>query len=160
MKYLKILLILLLTSSCQYFETEKISTETFFEEEIKAIDWNEVDKYPAFSNCEKLNEKTDQKSCFENTLSNYLRKTFSNHNAIAIHDLNDTVQLKFSISNKGKLEVTSIKMDSVTQAEFPSLKEWFKQGIDTLTLVSPAYKRAMPVATQFTLPIIIRTQNL
>ena len=160
MKYLKILLILLLTGSCQYFETEKISTETFYEEEIKAIDWNDVDKYPAFSNCEKLNEKVDQKSCFENTLSQHLRKTFTNNNAIAVHDLNDTVQLTFSISNKGKIEVTSIKMDSVTQVEFPSLEAWFIQGIDTLTLVSPAYKRAMPVATQFTLPIIIRTQNL
>lgn len=160
MKYSLMLFILVLTSSCRYFETEKISTETFYEEELKTIDWNEVDRYPAFSNCENLSEKPAQKTCFENTLSSHLRQTFSNHSAIAVNDLNDTVKLAFSVSNSGKLEVTHIKIDSTTNAEFPLLGEWFTEGIDTLDNVSPAYKRGIPVATQFILPIIIRTKEL
>lgn len=160
MKYSLMLFILVLTTSCQYFETEKISTETFYEEELKTIDWNEVDRYPAFSNCEDLSEKPAQKTCFETTLSNHLRQTFVNHSASAVHDLNDTVQLAFSVSKSGKLEVRHIKIDNTTKSEFPLLEAWFTEGIDTLGNVSPAYKRGIPVATQFTLPIIIRTKEL
>jgi hypothetical protein len=147
-------------NSCSFFETEKISTETFYKEELKSIDWKDVDQYPAFVNCEDISEKIAQKTCFENTLSSHLQQSFNLHNAIAIHDLNDTVQLAFSINNKGKLEVTTIKMDSLLKEEFPLLEAWFTEGIDTLHPVAPAYKRGVPVATQFTLPIVIKTKDL
>jgi len=147
-------------NSCSLFETDKITTETFYEEELKTIDWKDVDRYPAFSNCENLSEKRAQISCFENTLSEYLRQTFGNHNAIAIRDLNDTVHLAFSINNIGKLEVLSIKIDSIVKLEFPLLESWFREGIDTLQSIAPAYKRGIPVATQFTLPIVITTKSL
>ena len=51
------LFLLVLASSCQFFETEKISTETFYEEEIKAIDWKDVDQYPVFTECSDFSEK-------------------------------------------------------------------------------------------------------
>lgn len=160
MKYLFFLLLLLITNSCGYFETEKISTETFYQEELKTIDWKEVDQYPAFPSCESLTEKPQQKTCFENTLSAHLRQSFGKHNASAIRDLNDTVKLAFSINNKGKLLVTNIVIAPSIQQEFPLLNSWLLEGIDTLHPVAPAYKRGIPVATQFTLPIIIKTKEL
>ncbi|WP_121906397.1 hypothetical protein [Ulvibacter antarcticus] len=161
MKYPWLLLCFcILSSSCRYFETEKISTETFYEEELQTIDWKEVDQYPAFEECENLSEKNIQKSCFENTLSSHLRQAFDKHKAVAIRDLNDTVSLAFSIDNKGKLHVTSIKMPATVQIEFPLLNSWLMEGIDTLKPVAPAYKRGVPVATEFTLPIVIKTTDL
>ena len=157
MKYLKIVLILLLASSCQYFETDKISKETFYQEELKTIDWKDVDQYPAFPKCENFTEKTKQKSCFENALSSHLRQTFTNHNAIAVRDLNDTVTVKFTISNTGKLSIMEIQITETIKAEFPLLHNWLEESIDTLHPVAPAYKRGIPVATQFILPIIINT---
>jgi len=160
MNYLKIVLILLLVSSCRYFETEKISTETFYQEELKTIDWKDVDQYPAFPNCDSYTEKSDQKLCFENSLDTHLKQAFSNHNAIAIRDLNDTITLKFTISNKGQLLLTDLKMTETIRAEFPILDRWLQEGIDTLSPVAPAYKRGIPVETQFTLPILIKTTDL
>lgn len=160
MKYILILLLLPITSSCGYFETEKISTETFYQEELKTIDWKEIDQYPAFPCCQNIAEKTLQKTCFENTLSAHLRQSFGKHNASAIRDLNDTVKLAFSINNKGKLMVTNIQIAPPIEEEFPLLHSWLMEGIDTLHPVAPAYKRGIPVATQFTLPIIIRTKEL
>ncbi len=160
MKQVLFLLLILLTNSCGYFETEKISTETFYQEELETIDWKEVDQYPAFLNCEKLTEKPSQKTCFENTLSTHLRESFSKHNATAIRDLNDTVKLAFSIDNKGKLKVRDIEMTASIRDAFPELNSWLLEGIDTLNAVAPAYKRGVPVATQFTLPIVIRTKEL
>jgi len=146
-----------LATSCQYFETDKISKETFYQEELKTIDWKDVDQYPAFPKCENFTEKTKQKSCFENALSSHLRQTFTNHNAIAVRDLNDTVTVKFTISNTGKLSIMEIQITETIKAEFPLLHNWLEESIDTLHPVAPAYKRGIPVATQFILPIIINT---
>ena len=149
-----------MASSCQYFETDKISKETFYQEELKTIDWKDVDQYPAFPQCESFTDKAEQKSCFENALSSHLRQAFTNHNAIAVRDLNDTVTLKFSISNNGKLSIMEMQITETIKAEFPLLHNWLEESIDTLSLVAPAYKRGIPVATQFTLPIIIKTTSL
>jgi hypothetical protein len=70
------------------------------------------------------------------------------------------VKLAFSINNKGKLLVTNIVIAPSIQQEFPQLNSWLLEGIDTLHPVAPAYKRGIPVATQFTLPIIIKTKEL
>lgn len=160
MKHLKIVLILLMTTSCQYFETDKISKETFYQEELKTIDWKEVDQYPAFPKCESFTEKNEQKSCFENTLSSHLRQTFTNHNAISVRDLNDTVTVKFTISNTGELSIMEMQITKTIKAEFPLLENWLKESIDTLHPAAPAYKRGIPVETQFTIPIIIKTNSL
>lgn len=148
-----------MTTSCQYFETKKVSLETFYKEELKTIDWKDVDQYPAFPKCESFTEKREQKSCFENTLSSHLRQVFINHNAIAVRDLNDTVIVKFTISNIGKLSILEIQKTETINTEFPTFNHWLEESIDTLNPVSPAYKRGIPVETQFTLPIIIKTSS-
>lgn len=160
MKYLGFTLLLLFAASCQFFETEKISTDTFYEEELKTIDWKTVDQYPVFDSCENQTEKEAQKMCFERALTAHLITTFGKRNISASRDLNDTVRLSFTISEKGKLAITQIKMDSVIGKEFPLLEEWIREGVDTLYPVAPAYKRGIPVRTEFTLPIIFKTETL
>jgi hypothetical protein len=84
---------------------------------------------------------------------------FINHNAIAVRDLNDTVIVKFTISNIGKLSILEIQKTETINTEFPTFNHWLEESIDTLNPVSPAYKRGIPVETQFTLPIIIKTSS-
>ena len=149
-----------MATSCQYFETDKISKETFYQEELQTIDWKDVDQYPAFPKCENFTEKTKQKHCFENKLSTHLRLTFTNHNAVAGRDLNDTVAVKFTISNTGKLSIKEMQITETIKTEFPLLPRWIEESIDSLNPVAPAYKRGIPVATQFVLPIIVKTNSL
>lgn len=147
-----------LATSCQFFETKKISTETFYEEEIKSINWKDVDQYPAFKDCEKFTEKNIQKTCFESTLTSHLYNSISSKNIIARHRLQDTITLKFSISKTGELRVTKIEIDSLLEVDFPMLKQYILQSIDSLPTVAPAYKRGIPVNTTFVLPIVFQTQ--
>ncbi len=160
MKKVTILLLLLLgmISSCQFFETKKFSSETFFDEEIKSIDWNEVDQYPTFSNCESFTEKTDQKVCFETAITSHLYRSISKQNFVASNHLNDTIILKFSVSKKGMLVITDIEIDSILQKDLPRLSQLIFQSIDSIQPVAPAYKRGIPVQTTFTLPIVLQTQ--
>jgi len=152
-------MIILLATSCQFFETEKISSETFYDEEIKTIDWKDVDQYPVFKSCETFSEKKAQKNCFENTLATYLFKAVTSNKDMSIKDLNDTVYVKFSVSEKGQLLVKSIEMDSLTQAELPNLEKSLRIKIDSIKLIAPAYKRGIPVKTKFTLPIVLQTDD-
>lgn len=144
-------------SSCQFFETEKISSEETFQEEMQAIDWKEVDQYPVFENCKTSFEKTDQKECFVSTISYQLYQSISDKNLVAVRKVYDTILVDFEVSKKGDLTIMQIELDSVLQKEYPSLKQWILNSIDSLELIAPAYKRGIPVNMQFSLPVVIQT---
>lgn len=156
-KYSYLVFLWLFASSCQFFETEKVSSEEIFDQEIKTIDWKDVDRYPSFANCESALEKPEQKACFINTISTRLQHSISAGQMIAVRQLRDTVKVYFEVNSNGHLSILSIKMDTVLQKEFPHLQQWIVQSIDSLRPVAPAYKRGIPVRTQFTLPVIIET---
>ncbi len=155
---LTILLLSILFSSCQLFETNKISSESFFETEMESINWKDVDQYPVFSECEHLTEKSAQKKCFEAMLSAQLYQSISSEKFVVAKDLNDTVLLDFSVNIDGKLIMNTIKMDSVLKLVLPNFEHYILACVDSLQLVAPAYKRGIPVHTTFSLPIVIKTK--
>lgn len=144
-------------TSCQFFETEKISTEAFLEEEKKSINWKDVDTYPVFKECEGISDKLETKSCFETTLINQLYHSINSEKFIASSDLNEEVLIEFIVNEKGNLKINSIKMDTILQRKLPQLKNYIMTSIDSLQPIAPAYKRGIPVRTSFNLPISIKT---
>ena len=159
MKHIIFISLFLLTTSCQFFETEKITSETFYEEEIKTIDWKCVDQYPAFQSCESHTEKEAQKDCFVNALSVHVHGTLRQQKMLVTKDIHDTVYLDFSIHKNATLEVTKVIMDSTLSQMLPVLEDRLMESISELKLVAPAYKRGIPVETKFTLPVVIQTGN-
>lgn len=157
-KLLYILLLFMGVTSCQFFETEKISSETFLEEEIKSINWNDVDSYPVFKECENISEKLEIKSCFETILSRHLYTSINSDKIIVSNDLNQEIFIDFLVNEKGELVITSIVMDSLLQTELPLLKNLIIKSIDSLQPIAPAYKRGIPVRTTFKFPIVIKTE--
>ena len=149
--------LLLLATSCQFFETEKVSSEEIFNDEIKTINWKDIDRYPSFPECENTLEKLEQKDCFINTISTHLYGAISEGNLIAAREIQDTVEVNFEVSSSGKLVVLEMKIDSLLQKDFPNLKKTILHSIDSLQPLAPAYKRGIPVKTKFTLPVIIQT---
>ena len=148
----------MLATSCQYFNTEKISSETFYEEEIKAIEWDQVDQYPTFKSCANYTEKAAQKECFELTLGTFVSDFLRNKNLMTHTNLNSTVQLDFIISKSGAIDSLHMEMDSVLQQKIPKLKDWLTHSIDSLPPLEPALKRGIPVKTKFTLPVLIQSE--
>jgi len=159
MKHIIFISLLLLTTSCQFFETDKITSETFYEEEIKTIDWKCVDQYPAFKSCESQTEKEAQKTCFINALSGHVHGALQQQKMLVTQDVHDTVYLDFSVHKNATLEVTQVVMDSMLSQMLPVLEDMLKASISKLKLVAPAYKRGIPVETKFTLPVVIQTGN-
>ncbi len=161
MKHSVVVSILLgLLTSCQFFNTERISSETFYEEEVKNIDWKEVDIYPSFKECESFSEKAQQKACFQRVIASTLEQTFEESNMVVSNDLLDTLTLVCHIDSLGQLTLKELTMDTLTEKQLPSLRDQVKKSLSRLPAMAPAYKRGIPVATQVTLPIILDSKNL
>ncbi|MFC7356474.1 hypothetical protein ACFQO1_02140 [Jejudonia soesokkakensis] len=150
--------IIFLLSSCQFFETEKIPSETFYAEELETIDWHEVDRYPLFKDCEESSEKEIQKRCFEAILTTKMYQSISDQSLIASQKIIDTLYLTMLVSQEGALSITELKIDSVTRRDFPKLEAMILSAVDSMQLVAPAYKRGIPVRTQFTLPVVLQSE--
>ncbi len=155
---LPILFLLFLATSCQFFETEKISSETFYEEDIKTIDWNDVDQYPAFAGCKDLIEKSEQKACFSWEVRNALEGIQSETTIGFRESFTDTIWIRLSVSETSELTVSEIEMDSLLMRVFPRFKAEVIGRIESLQLVEPANKKGIPVRTEFSLPIVIQTE--
>ena len=150
--------IIVLYTSCGYFETEKISSETFYEEELKTIAWNEIDRYPTFASCKDLAEKIEQRDCFVNTLSDSFYRSIQDQKWTITKTIHDTITLDISVSNSGRIQINAVEMDSLLVTYFPNLDEVLSNSISSLSSVAPAYKRGIPVNTRFTLPIVLNTE--
>ena len=155
---LPILSLLFLLSSCQFFETEKISSETFYEERLKTIDWNDVTQYPLFSQCETMTEKSQQRTCFSDVIQGAIGNISGISTSVMHEEIDDTVWVHLEVSETAQLSVKQIKMDSLTELLFPLMREGITAKVDSLVLVEPAYKEGVPVKTEFSLPIVIQTQ--
>lgn len=150
------LLILFFATSCDYFEKKKVYPEDLLEEELQTFNWNEVDTYPTFSNCDYLTEKEERKRCFQNTLITSVNHFLANQNLVVSKDVNDTITLKIKIDKTGLLEVESIKIHPETVEEIPKIDSLLRQSLKEIPKIYPAIKRNQQVTTAFELPVIVR----
>lgn len=150
------LLILCFATSCNYFEKKKVYTEDLLEEELQTFNWNDVDSYPTFSNCESITDKEDSKICFQNTLISSVNRYLEDQNIVVSEDVNDTIRLKIIIDKRGDLEVESIEFKPETAAQIPNIDSLLRQSLKGVPKIFPAIKRAQQVTTAFELPVIVK----
>ena len=156
MKPIIFLLILLLATSCSYFENKKVYTEDLLEEELQTFNWNEVDTYPTFNSCDSISEKEAIKACFQNTLVTNVNSYLKVQNIIVSEDVNDTIRLKITIDNKGLLNIESINFKSETAIQIPEIDSLLRQSLKGIPKIFPAIKRNQQVKTAFELPVILK----
>lgn len=154
MKRLLFVFFILLTS-CDYFQSKKVSSEQLLEEEMQAINWNDVDDYPSFAGCEGLSTNVEKKACFEKYLHDMLVSRLSYQTIVVTEDVSDTVILKIHIDKTGQFSIRNIAMDSMTKAQIPELDSILRHSFDSLPKIYPAIKRSQQVATEFSLPVIV-----
>ena len=136
--------------SCQFFETEKISSETFLKDEIKSINWKDVDQYPIFLNCDTFTEKKQQKSCFESTLSAHLYQVINSEKMTVTNDLNETLVLGFLVDEKGKIVSPKVVKTLGAGCDEEAMRVFKKAKF------KPGYDKGKPVRVRFTLPVFFR----
>ena len=155
MKQICVFILVLMLASCEYFNVKKTSSEAILEEELQTFNWNDVDEYPTFSICDSLITKQEKKQCFGAHLTNKILSFLQGEDITVTKDVNDTINLKFQVSEKGKLSLLDFEVDSLTIEEIPNIKVLIRESLVALPQVFPAIKRAQQVKTEFELPIII-----
>lgn len=158
MKIRLLLLLLVMLTSCELFQTKKVSSDEILNEESRELNWHEVDQYPAFSECREILEEEAAKACFGNKVASYIYARLDRKQPVVTEALNDTVMLYIIVSDKGRPVIDSVGIDSSVAHHLPKIRTWIQESVDSLPKIYPASKRGIPVATKFKLPIVIQAE--
>ena len=155
MRQICVFLLVVLLTSCEYFNVKKTSPEAILNEELEAFNWNDVDEYPTFALCDSLSTKQEKQQCFTSTLTGHIFKYLQEEIIVVTQDINDTINLKLQVSETGAITILETKVDSLITQEIPNINDLLAKSLDTLPKIFPAIKRGQQVTTEFKLPIII-----
>lgn len=160
MKHLYLLLVVCLMSSCTFFQMERRTSDVILEEELQAIEWDEVDVYPMFSNC-KTFSKSEQLVCFVSSLhdkiTHGLQRFVIENPMDSIKPLN--IQITIDKDKELSFTIASDTTLFISSENLLLLSSYLRSGLDSLTVVEPALKRGIPVTTEFILPIHFTYEN-
>ncbi|CAM3494298.1 hypothetical protein O8E88_001925 [Flavobacterium psychrophilum] len=151
-----ILLLVTIFQSCQYFKKNVPAKGDLLQQELKKINWNEVDDFPSTTQCDSINDKIARKQCFFELVTNTLQEKLTQDSIKILFPKIDTIPIKITVFANAKIQFepnltkynstyNTIKLDSTLQAkllDFPTIE--------------PAIKRGIKVKSQFVLPIILK----
>ncbi len=135
--------------SCNYFERQTITTDIIVKKRLKEINWNTVDTYPTVIGCETIKNKTEQKKCF----FDYMTQTISEKlNPIDYKKSfkTDSIQVKVTVFQDSTLQFQSVN-DSLNSNK-NKIDSLLKVRLIDFSKIIPATKRGIQVKTQFIIP--------
>ncbi|MBT8318318.1 MAG: hypothetical protein HKP59_11905 [Lutibacter sp.] len=144
----------LLLVSCNYFES-KWNSEPIREIDT-VVDFNVVDAFPLFPNCKDIPSRDKQQICFQLEIAQHINASLKKYTLNSNEFINDTILVKLKIDILGKTSLSSIEISEITKNQFPEFDSILKLSLQNLPILQPAIKRNMPVATEFTLPIVVK----
>lgn len=148
------LLSLLFLSSCSFFAKKE---EQHLSKMDTIIDYTSVDIYPLFLNCKELEEKNEQKHCFELEMSKKIYEALKLHSFEKNTDIQDTVWVKLIITKKGFITIEQIASNTLKKQKTRKIDSLLRLHLGKSTPLQPAVKRGIPVTTLFKIPIIYST---
>ncbi len=150
---LSLLILISVFVSCSYFGNKSKSGGVILVDTI--VDFNTVDAFPLFPNCEHIPTREKQQICFQMEMSQHIYAALKEHQLNAKEIVNDTVLVKLKVDNFGKTSLSEIKISERTNELLPNFDSLVKVSLEKLPTLQPAIKRDMPVTTEFILPIIL-----
>lgn len=155
-RFLSFLLAIFL-SSCSFFESKEKRTQELINAELRQIDWNSIDSYPFFYTCDEAAPKSQQRICFEETLSSHFRETLKDFEFTLTNKDSMTVVVIFVIDTEGRINVVEIEKDVLVLQQMPEFDGVVTQSLKNLPKLAPALKRGIPVRTKFKIPVQLQT---
>ena len=127
-------------------------------DELMAIDWNDVDQYPLFEACDEMAQKLEQRRCFEQEMLKRFVKAFSDTVYEVDEKFKDTLFVDFEVDEDGFINIIEIEENTGIEKVVPGFREEVRLRFSDLTVL-PAHKRGINVKIKFRLPIILDTEN-
>ncbi|WP_027078142.1 hypothetical protein [Maribacter antarcticus] len=156
----RFLIVLLYSSlcSCNFFESKEKRTQELIDSQLNEIDWNSIDTYPLFLDCDETASKEVQRHCFEGKLIAHFETTLNQFEFIVDSDENPIVAVIFVIDSDGDIAILDIEKDRFILNQMPEFDGIVTQSLKTVPEIAPALKRGIPVSTKFRIPIQLNTK--
>jgi len=149
---------LFLLVSCDWLPSKEAKTQKIVENELRSIDWNDVDQYPLFDSCDETVSKQEQKACFESTLLQNFAMALQDVDFVLNKEIQTTLYVDFLVDANGEISVLEIDRDSLLEEQLPEFNGIITQSLNSLPNPAPALKRGIPVRTRFRLPLQLTTK--
>ena len=161
MRKTQIIIFCFLSISCEFdFQIDKkITVDEFINEELKSLNWNDVDQYPVFENCLEINNVKNKNNCFVETITNSFRDNLKTNNLVLNRTLIDTVRMVLKVDKIGKISIENMTISDQNNKYKEVITKSFENTVSSLPKLYPAIKRGQEVDVIFNIPIIISTEN-
>ena len=158
MRYLTLFFFLCLLTACNWSASREEKTQELVSQEIQSIDWEDVDKYPLFDDCDETVSKEEQKKCFMETLLLHFSMTLQESELVWHEEIKDTIFVDFMMEDTGSIRLMNIHNDEEVSNEIPEFTDQIKKSLHGLPKIQPALKRGIPVKAKFRIPIVLSSQ--
>ena len=150
--------LIFLLQSCQFFDKKVPDENVLLEQELKKINWKQVDEFPSFTTCDSLSDTYSKQSCFYETLSYQLHSKLKDDSIAKLFPQLDTIQVKVIISSNSDVNFEAIISDSIAYNKI-QLDSIFQLRLTDFPKINPAIKRGIPVKSQFQLPVVLQKEE-
>lgn len=147
--------IIMVTYSCDFISPKKttLNSTALLDAEI---DFNDVDVYPLFMDCNNCDSSEKQNLCFEMELIRRLQKIMSKDKIDAFSEINDSIHVDILVDTEGKISIVEIHKSEEVKRRLPKLDSILYKSVAALpATVQPSLKRGIPVNSMFKLPIVL-----
>lgn len=159
MKKTILFFLLLSVISCQYFEKQVPDEKELLEQELKKINWNEVDEFPSVLQCDTIKDAEIKKQCFFDYLAQTIQERIGIDTLQMLYPEMDTIEVKVIINPDASLQFEpQFSKDSVAYDK-TKIDSILTARLSDFPKVEPAIKRGIKVKTQFVLPVIIKVEK-
>jgi len=156
--YNKLFLFLILFS-CDFVSSNELVVADLVSKDLKTFNWNNVDTYPRFQNCDTIINNESNFNCFVNTITSKLQTNLINSSFVVNSSVSDTLIINFNVTNKGDIILSELSKKSLISELNVLIDSIFKLTVSDLPKLYPAIKRGQPVKTKFLLPVLISTSD-
>ena len=157
MKQFLFLILLGAVISCKNFETKKLSSEELIQEEMKGLDFANLDTYPTFKSCDSVSSNAAVKRCFEAEVTKHIYEVLGQHDVTLKDSIYEEINLVIVVSSKGEPSIDQADVSAELKEQIPDIRKWLDEGVSGLPKIYPAEKRGVPVSSKFKLPLVIQS---
>ena len=146
--------------SCQYFEKEVPNEKELLEQELKKINWDEVDEFPSVLQCDTIKDAEIKRQCFFDYIAQTIQERIGIDTLRVEYPEIDTINVKITVNPDSSLQFeTQYPNDSIALADKTKIDSILTSRLSDFPKVEPAIKRGVKVKTQFVLPVIIKMEK-
>jgi hypothetical protein len=147
-----------LLSACQFLDKQVPNKEELLKKELQSINWNQVDEYPSFAQCDSLTDPKANQTCFFDYLTQLIQARLGADTLSLMYPDLDTIQLKITVMPNATFTFEPQVTDTIAYNK-TLIDSVFKARLVGFPKVNPAIKRGLPVKTQFVLPVVLHEVN-